>query len=168
MVYQEGFAAPIALKFANTTFGAEFETLVPNVVADEWVSVFIPPQHFLDYPSDGFDYDLTDIIQWKFDGNGTLWFDNVYFTTEDVLSTSAEELEDFTVFPNPSNTEWNIRSEETIITNYRVFNAQGSVVISGNPNAHLTQIDASALSTGIYMVHVQTEKGTQVIRLVRD
>jgi beta-glucanase (GH16 family) len=45
-------------------------TVMPNT----WVSVDIPLTEFAGV-------DLTDVIQIKFDGNGTVWLDNLYFET---------------------------------------------------------------------------------------
>lgn len=138
------------------------------LVQGEWRSVFIPLQHFLDYPSTGYDYDLNDIIQWKFDGNGTLWFDNVYFTTEEVMSVSNLNREDFQVFPNPSNNEWNINYQKSQITNYRLFNVLGELVEAKNMNNHNVRIDASELNTGLYIAYLETENGVQVVKLIKE
>lgn len=43
-----------------------------TVTTGEWVSVDIPLSEFTDV-------DLTDVIQMKFDGNGTIYLDNIYF-----------------------------------------------------------------------------------------
>ena len=138
------------------------------LVQGEWRSVFIPLQHFLDYPTPDFDYDLDDIFQYKFDGNGTLWFDNVYFTTEEVMSVSNLNRKDFQVFPNPSNNEWNINYQESIITSYRLFNVLGEMVKAENPNTNNVRIDAANLNTGLYFAYLETENGVQVIKLVRE
>ncbi len=44
------------------------------ITFEEWVSVDIPLSHFTDGGED-----LTDVHQFKVDGNGTIWFDNWYF-----------------------------------------------------------------------------------------
>lgn len=64
-----------------------------TITADQWVSVEIPMSHFSTLS-------LTDIFQFKVDGNGDVWFDNWYFygsTTPPVV------LEPTTAAPTPTN-----------------------------------------------------------------
>ncbi|MEM9051355.1 MAG: T9SS type A sorting domain-containing protein [Bacteroidota bacterium] len=138
------------------------------LVQGEWVSVFIPLQHFLDYDAGMFTYDLDDIFQYKFDGNGGLWFDNIYFTTEEALSVTDIEEAGLNAFPNPSVDSWTITSEFTPITEVRVFNVLGQVVFSASPNSSLAQIDASGLDTGLYMTEVTTNRGKTTIKLIKE
>jgi len=137
------------------------------IVQGEWRNVVIPLQHFLDYPSTGFDYDLNDIFQYKFDGNGTIWFDNVYFS-KDPMSVSNLNRKDFQVFPNPSTNEWNIIYQASTIKSYRLFNVLGEVVKAENINTQNIRIDATELNTGIYFAYLETENGVQVIKLIRE
>ena len=55
-------------------------TVMPNT----WVSVDIPLTEFAGV-------DLTDVIQIKFDGNGTVWLDNLYFETAGGSATEPTE-----------------------------------------------------------------------------
>jgi hypothetical protein len=52
--------------------GLEIQTALPITIG-QWVSVDIPLTDF------GFGMDLADVIQFKIEGNGTIWFDNLYF-----------------------------------------------------------------------------------------
>jgi len=156
--------SPAEPRYAIAQSGGD-ETLVQG----EWVSVFIELSHFLEFPSTGFDYDLEDIFQWKFDGNGTLFFDNVYFTTADPLSTRDKVgIEGLEVFPNPSADLWTIRTSGEAIRNIRIFDVTGKVVWEGSPNTEITQVDASELPNGLYVARLQSDRGTQSIRLVRQ
>ncbi|HKL03546.1 MAG TPA: T9SS type A sorting domain-containing protein [Cryomorphaceae bacterium] len=139
-----------------------------TIVEEEWVSVFIPLQHFLDYPSTGFSYDLEDIFQWKFDGNGTLFIDNVYFTTEEVMSVESLRAEGIQLFPNPAQDFWNVQSENSAIEQIQVFNALGQVVWSATPNANVARIQASELKPGLYIAQVKTALGFRTMKLVRE
>jgi len=138
------------------------------IVQGVWVSVFIPLQHFLDFDAGTFSYDLNDIFQWKFDGNGSLWIDNIYFTTEEALSVNDVEEAGLNAFPNPSTDSWTISSELAPIKLVRVFNLLGQVVHTATPNTSLTQIDASGLNTGIYMTEVTTNRGKTTIKLIKE
>lgn len=139
-----------------------------TLVQGEWVSVFIPLQHFLDYPSTGYDYDLNDIFQWKFDGNGNLFIDNVFFTSADPLSASQVKIEGLEVFPNPSNNGWNIQTAGAEIQEVRIFNALGQAVASFNPRSNSFRIEADQLKPGLYLANLITNEGSQTIRLVNQ
>jgi hypothetical protein len=138
-----------------------------TIVQDQWVGVNIPLQHFLDYPSTGFNYDVDDIFQWKFDGNGTIYFDNIYFAKESVgvenLPASA-----FQTFPNPANDAWTIKSDNATITKVQVFNVLGQQVRSSVPNTDLVTINAADLKPGLYLTRVQTAAGTSVLKLIKE
>jgi len=154
--------------------GSEFEprySIGPGgdeeIVQGEWVSVFIPLQHFLDYPTGTFDYDLNDIFQYKFDGVGTLFFDNIYFTT-DPLSVNDAVSDGLKAFPNPSIDSWTISSDAANINEVRVFNALGQVVLSQSPNSSMIKLDAANLKNGFYMAEIKTDLGTGVIKLIKE
>ncbi|MCZ4410323.1 T9SS type A sorting domain-containing protein [Cryomorphaceae bacterium 1068] len=138
-----------------------------EIVQGEWVSVDIPLQHFLDQPTGSFTYDLDDIFQYKFDGIGTLFFDNVYFAKEptgvnDLVSNGLR------AFPNPSVEAWMISSDASSINEVRVYNALGQVVLSQSPNASMTQIDASNLDKGFYIAEIRTDLGMGTIKLIKE
>jgi hypothetical protein len=59
------------------------------ITFEEWVSVDIPLSHFTDGGED-----MTDVHQFKVDGNGTIWFDNWYFWT------SGSDADDNAIAPN--------------------------------------------------------------------
>lgn len=139
-----------------------------TLVQGEWKSVFIPLQHFLDFPSTGFDYDLDDIFQWKFDGNGLLWVDNVFFTTEAPMSVYDLEAEGFSAYPNPSKDFWTISSENSPISTLVLFNSLGQQVFASNPNRGLVQIEAGDLTPGIYLAQIKTEKGFRTLKLIKE
>jgi len=138
-----------------------------EIVQGEWIQVVIPLQHFLDQPTGAFEYDLNDIFQYKFDGAGTLYFDNLYFSKEptgvnDIVSNGLS------AFPNPSVDSWMIESEASSINEVRVYNALGQVVLSESPNASLTQIDASNLDKGFYIAEIRTDIGIGTIKLIKE
>jgi hypothetical protein len=137
------------------------------VVQGEWVSVTIPLQHFLDYDAGEFEYDLNDIFQYKFDGNGTIFFDNIYFSFN-PMSVSNEEVAGINAFPNPSTEVWNVTSDYASIVEVRVFNILGQVVESLSPNSNQAQINASALEDGIYIAEIRTSQGTRTIKLIKE
>ena len=61
-----------------------------DITKDEWVSVDVPLSEFT-VPA------LDDIIQLKFDGNGTVYLDNIYFTSEEFTVPTETALSDLLV-----------------------------------------------------------------------
>lgn len=134
----------------------------------QWESVDIPLQHFLDFPTGSFEFDLNDIYQWKFDGNGTLYFDNIYFYKELPFSANTLQSAEMQAFPNPAKDFWNLSVANASIERVQLFNIVGQEVWSSAITAELLQIDASGLMPGIYIARVYTERGVGVVKLVKE
>jgi hypothetical protein len=149
-------------RFAFATSGGD-----QQLVQGQWNSVFIPLQHFLDYPSTGFNYDLNDIFQWKFDGSGNVFIDNVYFS-KDPLSTTELDENSFKAFPNPSADFWTVRTETGLIHTVILFNILGQQVGALSPQSGTARIDASDLASGIYLAQITTAEGVATIRLIKE
>ncbi len=56
-----------------------------TIVSETWVSVDIPLTDFAP------PVDLTDVFQFKVEGNGDIWFDNLYFWNETACSQKASD-----------------------------------------------------------------------------
>ncbi|MFK7971484.1 MAG: T9SS type A sorting domain-containing protein [Bacteroidia bacterium] len=135
----------------------------------KWVSVFIPLQHFLNYPTPNFTYDLSDIFQYKFDGNGKLWFDNIYFTTEAVTSIDRLDPSVFSVAPNPASDRWTISTPDVRMTSVEVFDISGKKVLTQSVEFTTSAtIDASSLETGIYFAKIETAFGISTVKLIKE
>ncbi|WP_197429317.1 galactose-binding domain-containing protein [Winogradskyella endarachnes] len=135
---------------------------IPAALGGDWVSVDIPLSH---YTSGG--EVLTDIHQFKVTGDGTVYFDNIYFYNETALSVGDFEVEEFKVYPNPTNSVWNITSS-TQINIVEVFNVMGKKIITIQPNANETSIDATSLNSGIYFVKIDAATGLKTIKLIKE
>jgi hypothetical protein len=68
-----------------------------------------------------------------------------------------------TLFPNPSASMLTIQSVEEIKAVY-IFNTLGDLVKTENTNT----FSVEQLSSGIYMIHVKTEKGMNTLRFIRE
>ena len=138
------------------------------IVAGEWRSIFIPLSHFTSYPTPNFSYDLNDIFQWKFDGNGTVYFDNVYFSSTNVLGTNDFELNDFSVSPNPTRDNWIVKTNNQIINSVVVFDILGKQVLKLTPNSSEVIIDATELNNGVYLTKITTSNGSKTVKLIKQ
>lgn len=140
----------------------------PNLplVAGSWQSVFIPLSYFDNFNSGSFTYDLNDIFQWKFDGNGTVYFDNIYFSTTN-LSTANFETSKIKMYPNPATTNFTIEGNSTI-EKVSVINLLGQEVISINPNTQMVTLDVSRLQTGVYVVKAMINGVVSTSKMIKN
>ncbi|WP_417858060.1 DUF5689 domain-containing protein [Xanthomarina gelatinilytica] len=70
-----------------------------------------------------------------------------------TLSTSAYELTDFSVYPNPTSTGYvNITSKTNDVINVAVFDILGKQVINNTVNNN--RLDVSTLTTGVYIMKI--------------
>lgn len=98
---------------------------------------------------------------------GPIYYDNLYFHNDQVLSTDQFDTSEFSVFPNPTNGEWNIKSNSEI-SKVSLFNILGKEVLTITPNTSETTIDASTFKTGVYFARIEGVSGTKTVKLVRQ
>ncbi len=139
------------------------------VVNEAWTKVVIPMSHFTNLG-----FSAANFFQWKFDPfmqsvaqGGIVYIDNFLVTQGNPLSVDNFETTEFRVFPNPTNSEWNI-SGNSEIKNVAVYDILGKRVLSMTPNSTESKIDATALRTGVYFARIEGANGSKTIRLVRE
>lgn len=94
------------------------------------------------------------------ENNTTVTQDVSLCTGINNLTTSNNAM---TLFPNPSSNNITIQSIEEIKAVY-IFNTLGDLVKT--ENTHTFSVEQ--LSSGIYMIHVKTEKGMNTLRFIRE
>lgn len=134
--------------------------LVPPGATEEWVSVDIPLSQF--QPA----VNLTEVFQLMFTGNGTIYLDNIYFSTmlSDVKEIHDATPTDFTLeqnYPNPFNPSTNIRFSLTEANKVKlsVYNLLGQEVATlvnefMNAGTYEVNFDAQNLPTGTYFYSI--------------
>ena len=124
----------------------------------------------IDIPVAGITEDVTKAIHMKFIGGDgysqEIYVDNIYFWRAASLSTSNFETINVNVFPNPSQYNWTIRSENNI-SSIEVFNLLGKKVVSLSPNSNETVIVSSTLKSGLYLAQIKTSLGSKSIKLIK-
>ena len=133
--------------------------LVPPGETETWVSV--------DIPLSAFDpVDLADIFQFKFEGNGDIYLDNIYFTDgltsiDEVAGTlpSAYTLEQN--YPNPFNPTTKIKftlpvANQVTLTVYNMLGQQVATLVDGFVNAgtYEAEFDAARFASGTYIYSI--------------
>lgn len=87
-----------------------------------------------------------------------------YYIYADSPSAIEENMNELSIYPNPTNNLLNIQSS-TQIQSVEVLNIQGQLVIKeGNVN----QINVSSLTNGVYMIRIATDNGVKVQKFVKE
>lgn len=129
--------------------------LVPPGASETWVSVNIPLTSFAPV-------DLSNVFQFKFDGNGTIYLDNIFFSTivSDIKEIPNSIPVDFVLeqnYPNPFNPTTNIsfslpEASNVVLKVYNLLGQEVATVLHQFMNAGKFEVsfDASDLPSGIY------------------
>ncbi|MBT4679046.1 MAG: T9SS type A sorting domain-containing protein, partial [Flavobacterium sp.] len=152
--------------------GSETLVTVP-VTSGAWNSVDIPLSSFTAV-------DFSDVGQLKFDGqfaaDGTtadttvrsdVYLDNIYFYKEATAGVNENNIIDVSIYPNPSSSNWNFKTGNTVITSVEVFNLLGKRVVLQNNNSTNVAISTQGLTSGIYIARITTEQGTKSVKLIK-
>jgi endoglucanase Acf2 len=85
-------------------------------------------------------------------------------------SLSVDDLDfvnQVSVFPNPTQNNWNIVSEQQNMLSITVFNLLGEQVFNLSPRNREAVIDGSRLNSGLYFAQIQTDTGRSTLKLVK-
>ena len=91
-----------------------------------------------------------------------------------VIGAETLRLEDtkfinVSVYPNPSSSNWNFRTPNTVIKSVEVFNLLGKRVASQrNNNSTEASISTQGLTNGIYIARITTEQGAKSVKLIKN
>lgn len=92
--------------------------------------------------------------------------DSITFTVDPGVGIYTPDAVDFSVYPNPANTQLTVesivRSPQTIVA---IYNAQGQLVTSSVVEKQTSTFNISQLPTGLYYLHLQSTEGVGVKKL---
>lgn len=123
-------------------------------------------------------YSGTDLSNWKTENNLSIvtldnndWLGLSFgtrrpFIPQDItasLSTKSFNQIKVNVYPNPTSDVLNIDTTENI-DNVIVYNLSGQKVLQTNTQP---TVNVSSLNAGVYLLEVQTEKGTGIMKFVK-
>lgn len=81
-----------------------------------------------------------------------------------ALSTSDFDLNEISLYPNPTNSVFNLEIPNEVVKQVEIYDLSGKKLLKSNQH----KIDVSSFATGIYMVQILTESGkTGVSKLVK-
>jgi Secretion system C-terminal sorting domain len=137
-------------------------------VVETWTTVSIPLTAF------GGGFDQAEFFQWKLDPFGQsvdndseLFLDNVIFTTGDVLSVGDNNVAEFSVYPNPTKNNWNIKASSTI-NSVVVFDILGKQVTTLTPNSTDVEISTANINAGVYFAKIESANGSKTVKLIKE
>jgi len=81
-----------------------------------------------------------------------------------VEDLTADEL---SIYPNPVNNELNIRCDYKIME-IILFDVSGAEIKREMPQTNMFQIEMSELNNGIYFIRVETEKGRNIKKILKN
>ena len=87
----------------------------------------------------------------------------------ETLRVEDTKFINVSVYPNPSSSNWNFRTPNTVIKSVEVFNLLGKRVASQrNNNSTEASISTQGLSSGIYIARITTEQGAKSVKLIKN
>jgi hypothetical protein len=154
-----GEANAIEYSFTNASTPA-----LPSTNPGTWISFDVPLDNFTAVTN----ADRNDLVQFVITSNlGTVYYDNLYLH-KGTLSTDEFSLTDFSVYPNPTQNVWNVKTNNINIDTIQVLDIQGRQVLDLTPNGSEAIIDASNLPAGLYFARINTPSGTNSIKLIKQ
>lgn len=95
--------------------------------------------------------------------------DKIYYTAENLSVSDFNEL-NFSISPNPTQNQLNIRLAELLSDlNLEIYDIQGKLIEHHTLSEIETQLDVSKLSSGIYFIKLTEDSGAfQTMRFVKE
>lgn len=100
--------------------------------------------------------------------NNDVWYDNLYLHNDMVLSTDDFSRTAFRTYPNPTQDNWTIETQNVRISSITLFDVLGKSVISIEPKADRAVVDGSNLKSGLYFAKIETAEGSSSIKLIKN
>jgi len=98
-------------------------------------------------------------------------YDNLIISAVDTVPLSVQDFisDKFNLYPNPAKNIINITNNENIgVEQVTIFDIDGKLIKTKTFNKeHNVQLDFSAFAAGTYLVHIETNKGTAIKKLIK-
>lgn len=113
------------------------------------------------------------IFRFAFNADGGVNAEGAFidnFVVQGVLSRNENQFEQFAIYPNPSTGKFNIVLSTTDKVNVQLFDMRGRSVYNKQYNStgisFNQQIDLSSLSSGVYILNVESNGKKEVKRII--
>lgn len=157
----------------------KLENIVPNAFGKEEDALTTVTGEWATYTWDlsNADSPIYDVLTFMLGFNGlndasaeaTFYFDDIEIVAN--LSDGIDQslnLDDVSVYPNPSSNIINIKSSNRIMTTISIFDILGNQVLVIRPNSLKTAVDISNFASGIYITKITTDEGIGSIKLIKE
>jgi len=105
-------------------------------------------------------------------GNYNITFDNVTkaynFEANETANTINFTTEGIFVYPNPAKNILNVGTANKQLSDIKILDATGKIIVSFPANKANTGLDISALSFGIYFVQISTEQSISTLKFIKN
>lgn len=103
--------------------------------------------------------------------NGCMASSEFTLTVEDCGNTTTSIGEGITkidnIFPNPSEGVFQVNAKE-MINSYSIYDISGRTIQQGNVNATNLELDLTNETSGIYFLHIATNSGSSIEKLLKQ
>ncbi|TVQ15380.1 MAG: choice-of-anchor D domain-containing protein [Bacteroidetes bacterium] len=142
-----------------------------NITTTDWQKIEIPLNEFtiMDWAENLPDMSRIQRVDLLMEKNNTtpeqaiIQVDLVGFSTGEVYVPQLEQADSFKMFPNPASNNVTLISSEAAIVS--VIDLNGQVLITQRIQQEQTILDTSMLKSGVYLVRLQSQKGSMVKKL---
>lgn len=81
-------------------------------------------------------------------------------------AVNSESLNEISLYPNPANSHIAIKGLNDLNAQIEIFDLNGHKIMS-KQNLNVSDIDISALSNGLYLVRIKSDKQNKTIKLIK-
>jgi hypothetical protein len=84
------------------------------------------------------------------------------------LGTNDFDVKNFTVYPNPTQNNWNFTSTNSVISSIQIIDILGKTIINKTTSSNDVIIDATNLPKGLYFAKIASETSVQTLKVIKD
>ncbi len=84
-----------------------------------------------------------------------------------VVGINDNALNQFSVYPNPSNENWTISSMDQRINTIQLFDIAGKMIGNINVESNSYSMSTIGLNSGVYFARINGEKGSKTMKLIK-
>jgi endoglucanase len=151
----------------DTGESSAFELTNPVSTFGQWVSVDVPISSFGgDTTRDALRQFVLTVVGAD-TGSRTLFLDNVYLYRAATASNNDQKIGNVTMYPNPTTDQWFLNATDGVIQSVILFDITGKQLSNAIVEGNSHKIDASNLSSGVYVARVTTDRGQQTLKLIK-
>lgn len=140
----------------------EFEVVFNAPALQEWIHYSIPMTNFT-----GMNKANIQQIIYATDNAGTIFLDNIYFSTNSTAGTNDFVQAKTVMYPNPVKDMLNLKSS-SIIDEVSVYNNLGQEVLRTIPQVSEINVNVSHLQAGVYMVNTVINGIASTQKLIKE